>query len=544
MGILQLFKDSPTPTELGGQLSIVDQPFELEANSPYSLGSAATHRAPAVYTYQDGDKFAGGFGVTELLRMDYWTLRKRSAQLFTQNLYARGIIRRMVTNEINTGLTLECLPEESLLGLEDDALVDWSDDVEKRFNIYAKNMADWVNKDSFSQIQRIIRRESLIEGDILVSLRQDRRNGVPQIQLISGNKVRTPIGKFMTNVRDGVELDNEGRHLAYWVIQKDGTYKRLAAFGKRSGRRLTWLVYSTDKRKDEVRGEPLLALILQSLKEIDRYRDAALRKSVINSILAMFISKDNDKMGTTPMTGAATARYAANVPTPEGDRRFKIADYDAPGVVMDELQQGETPHAFKTETDVDFGKFEESIVQAMAWAIECPPEILRLTFSSNYSASQASINEYKMYLDPTREYFAEQVNQPIYNEWLLNEVMNGRVQANGFLEAWRSKDGYALGAWLCTDWAGAIKPSVDMVKMAKAAEIMVDRAWISNDRVARELTGTKFGRNVKRNTVDNEALVEMRRPMAEFLAEMSEAAAPDVESDTSGIEDVDSSNSG
>jgi hypothetical protein len=97
------------------------------------------------------------------------------------------------------------------------------------------------------------------------------------------------------------------------------------------------------------------------------------------------------------------------------------------------------------------------------------------------------------------------------------------------MEAWRTRDEYALGAWLSNDWSGAIKPSVDMVKMAKASEIMVDRGWTSNDRVARELTGTKFSRNVKRNTVDNIALVEMRRPMAEFLAEMKEESMLDAE---------------
>jgi hypothetical protein len=54
--------------------------------------------APFRYSFDDGSKFAGGFGVTELLLADYWTLRQRSSQLFEQNLYARGLIRRLVTN--------------------------------------------------------------------------------------------------------------------------------------------------------------------------------------------------------------------------------------------------------------------------------------------------------------------------------------------------------------------------------------------------------------------------------------------------------------
>ena len=40
----------------------------------------------------------------------------------------------------------------------------------------------------------------------------------------------------------------------------------------------------------------MLSVILQSLKEIDRYRDATQRKAAINAILAMFIKKTQDKV--------------------------------------------------------------------------------------------------------------------------------------------------------------------------------------------------------------------------------------------------------
>src|SRR5262245_39395481 len=52
--------------------------------------------APVRYGYHDGEKFPGGFGFTDLLIPDYWTLRARSTQLFKKNLYARGLVRRLV----------------------------------------------------------------------------------------------------------------------------------------------------------------------------------------------------------------------------------------------------------------------------------------------------------------------------------------------------------------------------------------------------------------------------------------------------------------
>ena len=136
------------------------------------------------------------------------------------------------------------------------------------------------------------------------------------VQLISGNKVQNPLGESPNLrrghvIRHGVELDAVGRVVAHWVRQDDGTSERIPARGEKSGRRISWLVYGTDKRLDDIRGQPILAIVMQSLKEIDRYRDSAQRKATINSILAMFIKKGDDKMGTLPVTGGAVRRDQA-----------------------------------------------------------------------------------------------------------------------------------------------------------------------------------------------------------------------------------------
>src|SRR5690606_27010734 len=122
-------------------------------------------------------KWTNSFGPTQILWTDYWTLRARSAQLFKQNLYARGLIRRLVNNEINTGLHLEATPEEKLLGYGDDALADWTEDVENRFALWGKEstLCDHFELITFGALQETVRREALIDGDILVVLQQDQR---------------------------------------------------------------------------------------------------------------------------------------------------------------------------------------------------------------------------------------------------------------------------------------------------------------------------------------------------------------------------------
>ena len=499
---------------------------ELDSYIP----GASTMLSPTSYT---GDKFAGGYGHTKTHTIDYWTLRKRSAELFTDNLYARGLLRRLITNEINTGLTPEATPDEPILGLEEDSLNEWTENVENRFNIWSKDarLCDYKHADTFGALQRAARLEALVTGDCLVVLRQSQRTGLPQVQLISGNMVQTPYDNRQTlrkghKVLHGVEFDNMGRVAAHWVRKEDFTFVRIPAWGEKSGRQLSWLVYGTDRRMDEVRGQPILSLVLQSLKEIDRYRDSAQRKAVVNSILAMFIKKSADKPGTLPMTGGATRKGAvmSQDSSAAEPRSYNIAE-QIPGVVMEELQQGEEPVGFHSQgTDLNFGTFEDAILQSIAWANEMPPEILRLSFSSNYSASQAAINEFKAYLSKQWAIWGETFCTPIYIDWLISETLQTRIKAPQLIDAWRDPLQYDIfGAWTGVEWYGNVKPSMNMRQSAQASQLLVDEGWSTNAREARGINGTKFSQNIKRLRRENELKAEAARPIVEFRRQFGQS---------------------
>lgn len=492
--------------------------------------------------WHDGDKYPGGFGFTELLTTDYWTLRKRSTQLFKTNLYARGIVRRLVTNIINTGLSLEAVPEDAILGIGEDPLAVWSELVENRFHLWERTPAlcDYCGAKSFGSIQAAAKMAALISGDVLVVLLQDPITGLPRARLVDGSRVQTPFGSLTgapqpapgNEIKHGVEVDPDGRQVAYWLVSQVGTQptiERLAAVGP-TGRRVAWLIYGTERLLDEVRGEPLLSIVLQSLREIDRYRDAVQRKAAINAILAMFVTKAENTVGTRPLMGGAVVKGRDAMPAPVGgtpQRAFNFAEM-IPGAVLDELAPGEEPKGFPpTGTDEKFADFEEAIVCAMAWCYEIPPEILRLSFSSNYSASQAAINEFKLYLNPVRVEWGDTFCQPIYTEWLISEVLAGRIAAPRLLEAWRDPRLFdQFAAWVSADWSGAIKPSVDLNKQATGYTALVEQGFISRDRASRETTGTKFSKNVQKLTRENLALAAAMKPIKELEALTKPAPPP------------------
>ena len=477
-------------------------------------------------TLFNGNKFFGGLGQPSFTFTDYWSLRLHSARLFKENLYARGLIRRLVTNEINTGLSLEATPIASILNLDEDELNTWSERVENLFQIWAddKSICDYKEQFTFGELQIILRVEALVTGDVLVVSRRSRKTRLPAVQLIPGNRVQTPTApqpRVGNKIIHGVELDKRGRQVAFWVAQDDNTSRRVPAFGERSGRRIAWLAYGTDKRLDEVRGEPILSLMLQSLKEIDRYRDSVQRKAVINSIIATYITKEENKPGTKPVTGGATRRDKVDLANPDGTtREFNIAS-QIPGLVLEELQTGEKPVAFESaSSDLNFSGFEAAIVGTIAWANEIPPEVLTLAFASNYSASRGAVNEFKMYLDKSRKQRANEFDKPIYEEWLISSVLLNKIQASGFLEAWRDPSQYDIfGAWVSSDWAGAIKPSVDLKKEVAAYAMMVKEGFMTIGRATRELSGMKASQVMKQLKKENEQRAEALRPLLELEKE-------------------------
>lgn len=510
MGLFDWFKASP------------DAPPTIELASLPQYVEAAAIQPQSIDTDWNGDKFEGSFGATELLEMDYWTLRQRSTQLFYKNMYAKGLIRRYNTNIINQGLHCEAEPETEWMGMEPEALDEWAENIETQFILWGESEAvDFRGSLNWNAMQEQVHLQALVEGDVLVLTRV--KDSYTQIELVSGALVDTPLACNLRQghrVDYGVETDAKGKEVAYWVRQEDDTFKRMAAFGRRTGRRMAKLVRGHRSLLGASRGEPLLGVVLQSLRELDRYRDAAQRKAALNAIIVAFIKKGEAKMGSKPLSGGAKRRDTVEVEDGDGGTRKRHFNSFSAGLMMEELQQGEEPVVHSTAgTDVNLGEFEASIIRAIAWANEMPPEILTLTFSSNYSASQAAILELRMFLNKARANFADEFIKPcVWTEWVLNEATAGRIQrSSDILMAYRSGDRYKWQAWIKSDWTGAIKPSTDPLKMAKGYQLMMNEGLISRDRAAREMTGTKFSKNAKKLLRENQMLVKAREPLNKEL---------------------------
>ncbi len=427
----------------------------------------------------NGDKFPGSFGDTKNYYVDYYTLRKRSMQLFKDNAYARGLIRRLLRNEINTGLTLEASPLSSILPITEDEANEWAEKSEVNWRIWSetKTICDHTQKNTLGKLAELARQTALISGDCLVVLRINEESGLPTVQLIDGSNISTPFGMMLAEngnrIIHGVEIDNNNRHVAFYVrLNQGGVFRhvRIPAYGEKSGRRISWLMYGSDYRLDDVRGEPILALFFYMIKELDRYRDAELRAATINAMIPLFVKKAEKTPGSRPMGRGAITREEVPIEI-EGTSTTRTFQSNLPGTVADELAYGEEIISFQTNRpNVNLAKFEEGILNAISWALEVPPEIARMLFQNNFSASRQANNEFNVYLQYRYKAFGDEFYQPIYEELLISSVLNGWIDTPGFLEAYNSPTGWrTIFAWSNSFWSGLSRPSVDIKKDVAAA---------------------------------------------------------------------------
>lgn len=470
-----------------------------------------------------GAKHGSQYGPTTSYRgpygFDYYTLRVRSEQQSVENMYAGQVLGRLQTNIINTGLMLEAVPDRQMLNFADENYSKWCKQTQAYFKMWSNDLSvDWRKIRNLGQLQIAAFQNAILDGDCLTILRFDRQTGLPQIELVPGCLVQSYdlCTKDGNRIVQGVEFDSSNRVVAYWIVTLDEqnipTPKRILRYGPKTGRLMAFMTYAEQMPLGKVRGTPLLSRILSALDQIADYTGFELDAAKINSMLAMFVEKNQDRPGSNPFGGitsrATSQEEAASLVNSMARVHMKG------GMIIGEMAYGEKPVSFKTDRpNVNFGNFLEKVIEQMAACLEIPPEILALKFTSSYSASRQAIVEFNMYIEKARTLFSQQFNQNIYNEWLKGMVIMGRVQAPGYLEAINAKDIFTKNAWQSANWLGVIKQNVDILKEANAYEKYIDLGLITRTQAALEITGTDFNQVVEEQARENEALAKARQPL-------------------------------
>ena len=405
---------------------------------------------------------------------DLATLRDRCIDLAANSCVAGGAVNTTVTNTVGTGLSLQPQIDRVVLGLTEEQAAAWQEDADRKFCAWADSADfDATRHHDFYGLQSLAFRATLEEGDCLAAFVKSSapKPIVPMaLQLFPSARVCNP-----DNAPDkkgfvqGVEMNEQGAPLAYHVASRNPrhrygnrgkvTWKRLPAFGSKTGRRLV-LHLMDRKRIGATRGVPFLSAVIEPLKQLERYTDAELMAAVVSGMFSVFIKTE----GTTSITPSAQA----DAPAPQqlGGMQSIIGENG----LMVELAPGEDiTSANPGRPNAQFDPFVTAIIRQIGMQLEIPYEFLVKHYQESYSAARAAMNDAWRFFRTRRDWIATYFCQPVYEAWLEYAVSSGLVAAPGFFA-----NPYIRRAWSGAAWVGDGPGSLDPLKEVKAARERVE----------------------------------------------------------------------
>lgn len=421
------------------------------------------------------------------------TLRNRSRDLYMGSPLATGALKTVRTNVVGSGLALNAQIDAKFLGLTEEQAKEWEENTEREWRLWSESVnCDAERRQTFFQLQSLVLLSALMSGDVFVTMPIIPRKGCAydlRIGLIEADRVCDPLNASTTaNIVGGIEVGTYGETVAYWVAKRhpgaiprigqdlQQEWKRVLAFGTTTGRRNVLHIMADVERPAQRRGVPMLAPVIEALKQLSRYSEAELMAAVVSGMFTVFVKSN------TPDSPLATAFN----PAMQVDKDPSAYEMGNGSIVA--LDEGEEVQiADPSRPNPNFDPFVIAICRQIGAALEIPYELLVKNFTASYSASRASLLEAWKMFRMRREWLVGNFCQPIYEEWLTEAVLKGRVQAPGFFD-----DPAIRAAWCGADWYGDAQGQLDPLKEANAAKVRVDEGFSTREREAAELTGMKY----------------------------------------------------
>ncbi|WNF45823.1 phage portal protein [Pseudomonas sp. SG20056] len=371
------------------------------------------------------------------------TLRKRSKAAVRNNPWAASGISKRVSSLIGTGITPRAqIKDPDLRSAINQLWTDWADESD------ADNLTDFYGQQSL--IARMVEES----GECFVRLRYRRGEdglAVPlQLQVLPPEFV--PLDRnFVTRrgnvVRAGIEFDQVGRRVAYWMWKNHPGDARALGTSYNTLNRIPAsevLHIFEPLEGGQLRGIPRLAPVLLRLKSLDNYDDAVLFRQEVANLFAGFITKPRGD-------GPPTLDPATGQP-------FKTDTDGVPMVAMEpgtlqELMEGEEvkfsdPPA-AGDTYVDFMKQQ---LMAAAAGVELPYELLTGDMADiSDRVLRVLLNDFRRRIEQLQfGVYVFQLCRPVRAAWLDAAWLSGAIQLPQYFERRRE---YLRTRWVPQGWA-------------------------------------------------------------------------------------------
>jgi lambda family phage portal protein len=487
------------------------------------------------------------------------TLIARSTDAWMNLPLATAAIERRVTYAVGTGMMAIPQLDAARLGLEAEEAATLTAQIMRDYDAYmASRDPDAERSATGYELQEIVLRGQLIAGDVL-GLRvmpeaQPGRRHLTAWKLVEGSRVVSPVGHTegepirstvvgtVGNVLvAGVEQDQYGAAVAYHALKKApdgatwsrqaGDTVRIRAWGEKTGMPSAILVMQK-KRAEQARGVPLLAPVLETLKQISDLSDAELFAAVLTAMLA--ITYKSPGAGALPEADYGTEDAASGAANPDLTATTASQYRMEAGTVLEIDSDAEVDVSAPGRPNPAFDPFFIALCKQLGAALETPAEVLLLQFEASYTASKAALENFYVLIRKVRESLGSHWCTPGYECWLYEQVAKGRYAMPGFFD-----DPVRRELWSDVRHRGDGKISLNPQQEAKAFEIYEAHGWRTGAAIAAELAGEDYDANVRTRIGEHRRWVEGGLPVPGAKGGGSEPASAHSPASPGGTGDDD-----
>lgn len=457
----------------------INKPYKAPVNS-YIEGRTVSFAAQGF----DGEKNLGEMGRPKDYVLNHEILRIRSWQSYTESEITQTLVNKFTSWIVGSGLVLQSDPVLATLKSEgidiENVEESFNEVVEHRFGVWANSTyCDYASQKNLGKLAKSAFINSKLGGDVLVILRVV--DNCVKIQLVDGGNIKSPTyGSDVyplqlengNVIRNGVEMSPTGEHIRYHVQLRDLSFTTVPAYV--GGVRMAYLVYGSEYRLDNSRGFPLFAVVLETVKKLERYKEAAVGSAEERAKIPYFIKHEIESDGSNPFLSSFSQALNGSAhkseQLPEDVFGNKLADKIAVTTKKQvfNMPNGSELKAIDVQNEMYFKDFYSVNIDLICSSIMVPPEVALSKYNSNFSASRAALKDWEHIIKIGRKDFSDQFYQPIYNLFLHLNVMLGKVDAPGYLEGFLTDNFYVLEGYRTARFAGPTIPHIDPLKEVNA----------------------------------------------------------------------------
>jgi lambda family phage portal protein len=466
----------------------------------------------------------------------------RGRDLIRNDGWATAAVMRTVDNVIGPDFRPIAKPDyRALQAITGNTAFDhvwadeWGQQVEANWRSWAHDPGFYCDAQralTFPQMMQLAFRHQLADGDSLSMVHwkperigYGRARYATAVQILDPDRLSNPQLRFdQQSMRGGVEVDEDGVAIAYWIRrahQGDWFSAAKAQHWDRIPRETDWgrpiIVHCFDHdRASQHRGIGFLTPVMQRFKMLIKYDGTELDAAIVNAFFAAYIQSPFDGelveealAGSNKVSAYQTER--SNYHRERGTRLGSVG--------MTHLYPGETlGFATANRPSSNFAPFESAMLRHFAAGTGLAAQQISQNWAEvNYSAYRSAMLEAWKTFHRRRTGFASGQAQPVYSAWLEESI---EVDDYPMPRGVREMPDYveARAAYSRAKWMGPGRGLVDVVKERQGAALGISEGLSSVEDEAAETSGVDWREIAERNAIVVERYKRLGLPVPSALA--------------------------